>query len=175
MEKKHLILVGFMGSGKSTIGQVLANKLKLTFVDTDRLIEKQQGCSISKIFEQFGEATFRQMETEVLRELLKEEKPLIISTGGGLPLKEENVRILKELGFVIMLDVNKFTVLRRLKKDTTRPLLKGYNVEEKVDKLLTYRREYYEAAADRIVDVNTSSVEQIVNVICSSYKTKGEC
>ena len=169
-----LILIGFMGSGKTTVGQALSDKLKLTFVDTDQLIEQQQGCSISQIFEQFGETTFRQLETELLKELQKEEKPLIISTGGGLPLKEDNVRILKELGFVIMLDVNKFTVLSRLKKDTTRPLLKGDNVEEKVENLLAFRRQYYEAAADINVDVNTSSVEQIVNVICSSYRTNGE-
>ncbi len=171
MEKQHLILIGFMGSGKSTIGAKLSDKLQIPMVDTDKLIEEEQRLSITTIFERFGEAEFRQMETNLLKKLQGEEQPLIISTGGGLPLKKENSLLLKKIGLVVWLDVNKSTVLNRLKDDTTRPLLKGDNVEAKVEALLANRREQYSVAADVIIAVNDVSKDQIVEKICSYYRT----
>ncbi len=171
MEKQHLILIGFMGSGKSTIGAKLSDKLQIPMVDTDKLIEEEQRLSIATIFERFGETEFRQMETKLLKKLQLEKQPLIISTGGGLPLKTENSLLIKKIGLVVWLDVNKTTVLNRLKDDTTRPLLKGDNVEAKVEALLAQRREQYTVAADVRIDVNEVSEDQIVEKICSYYRT----
>ena len=175
MEKKHLILIGFMGSGKSTVGKALAKELNLTFVDTDKLIEQKQGMSISNIFKRLGEEVFRQMETELLMELKKETKPLLISTGGGLPLKDGNACLLKNMGLVVFLDVNKYTVIKRLKKDTTRPLLQGDNVEEKVEALLKKREPKYREAADIMLDVNGCTIDEIVQQISNTYLSNGLC
>ena len=170
MEKKHLILIGFMGSGKSTIGAAVASRLQLPLIDTDKLIEKEQGLSVATIFKERGEMAFRQMEKELLYRLAKEEKPLLISTGGGLPVYEDNGTLLKQMGLVIWLDVNKTTILKRLKNDTTRPLLHGDNVEERVEALLAKREDYYRKAADVILDVNHASIKQLEESICSSYR-----
>lgn len=175
MEKKHLILIGFMGSGKSTVGKELASRLKHTFVDTDKLIEEKQGCSITTIFKEQGEEVFRQMETELLKTFLQEEKPLLISTGGGLPLRQENGHLLKQMGVVIWLEVSKATVLERLQNDSNRPLLSGNNREDSIEALLNSRREQYQKLADLVIDVNNASVKQIVDEICSSDLVKGQC
>ncbi len=175
MEKKHLILIGFMGSGKSTIGAELSSCLNLPLVDTDKLIEKEQGKTIANIFKEQGEMAFRLMETELLKRLGEEEKPLIISTGGGLPVHSENGRRLKEMGLVIWLEVDKTTVLKRLKNDMARPLLRGDNLEDKVGSLLKQREDYYRRAADVILNVNKASVKQITESICSSYPSNGQC
>ena len=175
MEKKHLILIGFMGSGKSTVGKELASRLKHTFVDTDKLIEEKQGCSIATIFKEQGEQAFRQMETELLKTFSQEEKPLLISTGGGLPLRQENGSLLKQMGVVIWLEVSKATVLERLQNDSNRPLLSSINREDSIEALLNSRREQYQKLADLVIDVNDASVKQIVDQICSSDLVKGQC
>lgn len=102
MEKKNIALIGYMGTGKTTIGKRLARRLGLSFVDTDAYIEKQQGKSISRIFEQEGEPAFRRMEESVLAALAEEEN-LLISTGGGIVLSEQNRKLLKERTFLVTL------------------------------------------------------------------------
>lgn len=171
MEKNsHLILIGFMGSGKSSVGVKLAKALHMPFVDTDQLIEDREGCSVSSIFKKYGEETFRSMETELLKSLANMKEPRVISTGGGLPLREENAILLKKLGLVVWLEVSKDTVLRRLKHDTTRPLLQGADVEEKVESLLSERKDLYKRAADVTVNVNQSNLTDIVMEIIGQYE-----
>ncbi|MDD6208461.1 MAG: shikimate kinase [Clostridiales bacterium] len=167
----NIILIGFMGSGKTTIGKRLAKLLEYSFVDTDQLIEKKQGMMVRDIFSQKGERYFRQLETDTISEMVQTCHKTIISSGGGLPLRECNVKILQELGFVIMLDVSKETVIKRLEGDTTRPLLQGDNVDEKVEELLTYREPLYELAAHMKVPVNGRTIQDIAEEIIRNYQT----
>ena len=161
----NIVLIGFMGCGKSTIGVKLSYFLRQPLIDTDKQIERNAGCSISEIFAKQGEECLRQMETLCLEKLLQEKSSFILSTGGGLPMREENVKLLKQIGKVVLLRVNADTVYERLKNDTTRPLLQGDNPREKIEELLTYREPVYEASADVIVDVEGKSFREILDEI----------
>lgn len=163
--KDHIILIGFMGAGKTTTAKKLSYKLRRTLLDTDKMIERAEGCSISEIFEAKGEAYFRDKETDVLMSLAKEKVPHIISVGGGTPLREENRQILKNMGQVIYLKVSPDTVFQRLQGDTTRPLLQGENPLEKITQLLAKREPLYEQAAHRIIVVDGKDSIEIVNEI----------
>ena len=165
MDRQNMILIGFMGAGKTSVGEELAGRFGKTLIDTDRMIEERAGMSISDIFAVQGEEAFRRLETEVLEQLISEASGEMISVGGGLPLREENRKLLKKLGTIIYLRVRPETVLARLKGDTTRPLLQGDDVEEKVNSLLSKRCPIYEMAADRIISVDGRSVEQIADAI----------
>lgn len=160
-----MILIGFMGCGKTSVGIRLSYALKRTMIDTDKWIEKQQNMTISEIFASRGEAAFRQMETDCIRTLIEKENGRIISTGGGLPTKEENHKLLKQLGRVYYLKVTPETVYERLKEDTTRPLLQGENPEQKIKELLAYREPLYEACADEVIEVSEKSFDEIITEI----------
>lgn len=161
MSRQNLILIGFMGSGKTSVGRKLADLCKRPLEDTDRLIEKEQQMPITGIFAQKGEEAFRQMETELLKELKNRNDGIILSTGGGLPLREENRRLLKEAGIVVYLRTRPETVLGRLAHDTTRPLLQGENVSEKVHRLMEDRENHYLDACHEIVETDGKSVREI--------------
>lgn len=158
----HIILIGFMGAGKTTVGQALAEKLHRSFIDTDQLIEETAGMSIPAIFAEQGEDAFRCAETAVLEKLLAMGEPAVISTGGGLPLRKENREILKELGTVVYLKVSKETVLDRLKGDTTRPLLYGEDADQRVEDLLLERGPLYVQAAHEVICVDGKTVPAII-------------
>lgn len=160
-----VFLTGFMGSGKSTVGRRLARFLSLPFTDTDVRIEKQQGKSISDIFAQDGEEAFRRLETETLRDIGKEELCQVVSTGGGLPMREENRRIMKEAGLVVFLRVRPETVYGRLQGDTTRPLLQRSDPQAEIRRLLAERNPLYEAGADLIVDVDGRTPQELAEQI----------
>lgn len=171
MDKKdNIILIGFMGCGKSSVGYRLSYALRRTLIDTDKLIEKQQNMTISQIFEEKGEQAFRQMETDCIRHLIDTADKQIISTGGGLPMKEENHMLLKQLGRVYYLKITAEAVYERLKEDTTRPLLKGDNPKEKIARLLQLRMPVYEACADEIIDVSDKSFDEIIREITQKEK-----
>lgn len=161
----NLILIGFMGCGKSCIGRKLSYRLQRTMIDTDKQIEKQQEMPISDIFQKHGEQAFRNMETEYLKELMENCNNQIISSGGGLPLREENRELLKELGCVIYLQVSADTVYERLKNDMTRPLLQGNNPKERIAELLESRTAIYEQTADIMIDVNDKKYDEILDEI----------
>lgn len=165
MREQNIILIGFMGAGKTSVGDRLARKFHKSLIDTDQRIEKKAGMTISKLFETQGEERFRQLETEVLSELLEEAKGEVISVGGGLPLREENRNILKKLGTVVYLQVSTETVLKRLAGDTTRPLLQGEDVVERVKSLLAYRGPIYAEAAHQVVRVDKRTLDEIVGEI----------
>lgn len=164
---KSVILTGFMGAGKTTVGKLLARLLDIPFLDTDDRIEEKAEMKISRIFEEKGEEGFRAMETKMLRELLGQKTAYVISCGGGLPLRSENAELLKQLGTVFYLTVTAETVKERLKGDTTRPLLMGSNAEEKIELLLNSRRARYEAAADYCVAADGKTPEAVCNEIMS--------
>ncbi len=163
--KDNVILIGFMGAGKTSVGTFLSRKNGLPLLDTDQLIEEEAGMTISRIFAEQGEAAFRIAESTVLERLLEKTDHSIISVGGGLPLLASNREILKQLGRVVFLRVCKDTVLTRLAGDTTRPLLMGDHVEERVEQLLSYRNPLYEQSAHQVVDVDEKTLEQIADEI----------
>lgn len=172
MSKQNVVLIGFMGSGKSTIGKKLSRVLNYRLLDTDAMIEERQGKKISEIFAQDGEAAFREAETELLEYLLQKEEHCIIATGGGMPLRPENAEYLHKIGTVILLDASPKTILERLKDDTTRPLLMGDNKEEKVNTLYQERLPKYTAAADCVVHTDDKSFYGILNEIETFYRNK---
>ncbi len=166
---KNLILTGFMGSGKSTVGFRLSYRLRCPMEDTDRLIEKEEGRTISEIFETDGEAYFRKLETECMKKLIREmgsaKQKKIISVGGGLPVREENQALLKQLGTVIYLRANAETIYERVKHDTARPLLQCDDPQEKIRRLMKERAPFYEKAADVVIDVDGKRFEEIMDEI----------
>lgn len=157
---RHLVLIGFMGSGKSTYGRLIANKLGYSFVDTDNYIERKEGRSISDIFSDDGEEYFRNLETEVLKELLEESEPQVLSLGGGTPLREENRELLKG-GYTIFLKITAEDAYERLKGDTERPLLQVADPKAKIAELLSMRNPVYEAVADYVLDEKNKSLDDI--------------
>ncbi len=164
--KNNLILIGYMGCGKSSVGERLSEVLSLPFLDTDRLIEKEAGCSIKEIFARKGEEDFRGRETRCLKELLeKKTRGTVISVGGGLPLREENRKLLKELGEVIYLKASPATIFERLKTDTTRPLLQVENPQKEIELMLKKREGFYQEAAGTVLWVDDKSIEQITEEI----------
>ena len=166
----NIILIGFMGCGKSCIGRKLSYKIQKTVIDIDKQIEKEQNRTISEIFAEEGEESFRKMETECLQSLVKTSKNQIISTGGGLPMREENRVLLKQLGCVVFLRVTAETIYERLHSDTTRPLLQGAEPQRKIAELLEMRAVTYEEAADIIIDVDGKDFEQILSEIQEALK-----
>ena len=146
----NIVLCGFMGSGKTTIGRLLKEKLKMPLVDIDEMIESDTGLTISQIFEKFGEDGFRKIECDTVKKA-SEMKNTIISTGGGSVLNPDNVTTLKSTGKIFFLDVTPETVLKRLDGNPTRPLLQRPDKEKAVRELLNARRDKYIFAADYVV------------------------
>ena len=163
----NIVLTGFMGSGKTTIGKLLSERYGYTFIDTDQYIEEKCGCTIAELFSKKGESYFRQLETDILKELNASLTHAVLSTGGGLPLREENAAELATLGTVIYLQITPEEVMSRLSGDNTRPLLSGDDPEQKVRDLLTYRTPLYERAADLTIPVTKLTPEYIVEEIIS--------
>lgn len=162
----RIILIGFMGVGKTTIGKIIAKKLKLNFVDMDNYIEKREGKSISKIFEEYGEQHFRELESESLKDLIKSDN-IVISTGGGIVTTKENSDILKKEKIVIFLDANTQTILNNLYKEIDkRPLLSNSkNIEYTISNLLNQRYEKYNSICDIKIDINEKNIEEVVSQI----------
>lgn len=154
MDNRNIILIGFMGSGKTTLGKWLANAWGTEFCDTDERIERKEGRTIQTIFQEEGEAYFRALETKTLQELLAEGTRAVISVGGGLPVKQENRELLCRLGICVYLRTTKQELMRRLENDSTRPLLAGGQLAQKIDRLMAERKEIYETAADIILDTD---------------------
>ncbi|MDO5156101.1 MAG: shikimate kinase [Eubacteriales bacterium] len=164
-QKDNIVLIGFMGSGKTTIGQELAKRLHMQFLDTDAYIEEKAGKSIPAIFEEDGEEYFRKLETSVLEELRDGLHNTIVSTGGGMPLRKQNANLLKEIGKVFYLTAANQVIFDRVKGGTNRPLLKCENPYEKVCALMKERRPLYENAADYLVDTNCNDIDEVCSEI----------
>ncbi len=167
--KNNIILIGFMGCGKSTVGKQLSRSLGWLFLDTDEEIEAREQTTISEIFKTRGEACFREMETAYLKELLekKGKENHVIAVGGGLPLKEENQELLQKLGEVIYLKASDETIYERLKGDKKRPLLQTQNPREKIREMMEQRKEKYQNCAKREIVVDEKTIAEIVEEIRS--------
>lgn len=167
--KHNIVLIGFMGSGKSSAGELLAKGLSYKFYDTDRLIEERAGRKISSIFESFGEEYFRDLETGLLEEMRTGLDYAVLSTGGGMPLRKKNWQLLRELGYVVYLKASKETIIKRLRGDRTRPLLRGEDFEQKVDRLLAARIPIYETTAHKVIITDDKTVKEIVAEIAVEW------
>lgn len=162
MPRTNVALVGFMGAGKSTVGRELAVHLGKTFVETDTLVERRAGMSVSDVFARHGEAHFRELEAAVVWETAKSQD-CVIACGGGVVLREENVAALKASSVLVYLEVSPQSVLSRVgQQSTVRPLLSGPDRERRVAELMEQRRSAYEAAADVTVATDGVAVEQVV-------------
>ena len=163
---KNIILIGFMGCGKTSVGKRLAESENMEFLDTDEWIEREQQTTISEIFETKGEAAFRNMETECLRQILEyTEKPFVLSVGGGLPIREENRKLLLQIGHVVYLKASPEVIYKRLHNDKTRPLLQGMNPRGRIMDLMNARKNYYEDAAEYIIHVDDRGFSDIIEEI----------
>jgi len=164
-----------MGAGKTTIGKKLAEKLNYNFLDTDELIEQKENKRITEIFAASGENYFRKLETGILLELSAQKiDDTIISTGGGIIIKEENIEIMKNTGKLVYLKASIETIIKRANPET-RPLLKGLTFDEmfaKIKKLLALREEKY-YLCDYIVAVDNLSIDEISTKIIDYFKLAG--
>lgn len=162
----NMYLCGFMGCGKSTVGEQLARQLNRRFIDLDTYIESQAGMTVSAIFECFGEADFRKREQNACRELAGQDE-LILALGGGTATYAENVRILSQNGIIVYLRVSPQTVLARLQGDATRPLLQTEDKEEAINRLFAAREKLYEEAATVTVDAEQSPQQVAAAIIAA--------
>jgi shikimate kinase len=160
---KNIALLGFMGCGKTTVGRLLARKLGFLFLDTDSLIEEKSGLSIPRIFELFGESYFRDLETQVLREVASRNR-LVLSTGGGLPMRDENWQLLQEKFLTVFLEVPFDTLWKRIALDSGRPLLRRYSRKDLLKELYLKRLSRYREA-DVIISAGELTPEKIVEAI----------
>lgn len=168
-EKKHIFLIGFMGSGKSTIAKKLAKKLSARRVEMDECIEEEQGMPITEIFATKGEPYFREAETDFLRRLSEGER-CVVSCGGGVAMRQENVAIMRESGTIVLLDAAPETIYYRVKDSTDRPLLNGHMNIDYIASLMEKRAPFYQKAADLTVSTNKKSAaaitDEIVQRVC---------
>lgn len=161
--KKNIVLIGFMGTGKTAVGHKLARRLKREFVDTDAEIEEVTGKTIARIFAQDGVVRFRSEEALLVRKLAVR-VGLVISTGGGLVLDPENVLLLKENGVLIALTASPEVIYQRVKKKKNRPLLLKGELMETIQNLLKEREGAYDVA-EFTVDTGTCGVDEAVEQI----------
>jgi shikimate kinase len=166
MSRSNIFLVGPMGAGKSTIGRLLASELNLSFRDSDRVIEERTGADIPWIFDMEGEEGFRERETAVLTELSTEAN-VVIATGGGIILREQNRTIMKSSGFVCYLTASIDQLVERTSRDKKRPLLQVENPRQKIIDLLSLRDPLYREAADFVINTDRRSPKAVAQEIAS--------
>jgi shikimate kinase len=165
---KNIVLTGFMGTGKTEVGRELARLLDTKLIDVDAEIERSLKMTINEIFKQFAEPGFREIETGVIKKI-SENKNIIISTGGGAVLKQENMDIFRKNGIIVCLTAAPETILKRTSNNTERPLLQVENPLGKIKELLSYRKPFYEKA-DVIIDTEGKTPLQIAEEIIEKIR-----
>ena len=164
MSRQNIILIGPMGSGKSTIGKVLAKKLNRDFMDSDHFIEQRTGVDIARIFDIEGETGFRDRESKALKTLL-DQNNRVVATGGGSVLRSENRALLRSKGYIIFLDTSVNQQLQRLRRDKKRPLLQTENPRERLENLFDARRPIYLDLADLAVKTDRKLARKLASDI----------
>ena len=167
-DRKNIVLVGFMGTGKTSVGIRLAEMLKMQFVDTDDLIEKESGMTISDMFSKMGEDYFRDRESSIIEKVSKLDGQ-VIATGGGAVKREENVNNLRATGIIFCLHASPEVILQRTSGYEHRPLLQVEDPIKKINEMLKERESFY-AKADYRIDTSDFTIEQIVDTIANIYE-----
>ena len=162
--KRNIFLIGFMGAGKSTISEYLNRTQGMPVIEMDEEIVRREGMAIKDIFAQKGEEYFRNVESQLLSDMKKEEN-VVVSCGGGVPMREKNVELMRESGYIVLLSAKPEAVYERVKDDDSRPLLNQNMSVEYIAQLMEKRRPKYEAAADITVDTSWRSVDDICREI----------
>ncbi len=166
----HIYLTGMMGSGKSTVGSIIADTLNLPFIDLDNVIEKSAGKTIAAIFVEDGESQFRYLESQTLK-LYANGGRAIISCGGGIILSAENRGLMKLTGKVVLLSAKIDTLLSRIKAPASRPLLNQVHTESSLIDILNEREIHYKSTADLEIDTNNYTPEEIAKKIIDTSKS----
>ncbi len=161
---KNIVLIGFMATGKTLISNILKVELDCEVLSTDHLIEQQEGKSVPQIFEDDGEDYFRKVEKRIVQEV-SEKQGVIVDCGGGVVINEENVSNLKKNGIVFCLTSSPDVILKRVKMMGNRPLLNVDNPMAKIEELLSKRKDYYEGAADHILDTSSGDFDKVAEDI----------
>ena len=167
--RHNLILVGFMGTGKSSIGRLLAKRIGFQFMDTDHLLESREGQPVARIFRERGEAAFRDLETSTI-ESLSHLNRCVIATGGGAVLREENRRLLRQLGFVVALSATPEVIYERVTRNDKRPLLQTENPRETIKQLLAARTEHYQETAHLTIDTSVIPHAEVAEKIIAEAR-----
>jgi shikimate kinase len=165
---ENIALVGFMAVGKSAVGRTLARRLRRRFVDLDALIERSEGCKIREIFARRGEPYFRALEKQTLSEVLAQPGQ-VIATGGGVVMDEENLRLLKEKSRLVGLTASPDVLVRRVGRNSKRPLLKGGDVRARIEDLLQERQDRY-AQSEITIDTSGLTIDQVVDKIVAALE-----
>ena len=169
----NIVLIGYRGTGKTSVGKKLAGKLDRRFTGTDELIIQNAGMSIPKIVDNYGWDVFRNIESEVVKEVSKKDN-WIIDTGGGVVLRRINVKNLKKKGMLILLKADIKTIINRIKHDKERPSLSGRkSFIEEVEEVLKQRSKKYEEAADYTIDTTILTIDQVTYRIIAFLTQKG--
>lgn len=166
---QSIVLIGFMGTGKSSAGKALERRTGLRRFDTDEIVSARFGLPVAEIFTRFGENEFRDAETETLGKL-PDGGPAIIVTGGGIVLRPGNVQLLRQLGKVVSLEADEETLLNRLSRRSTRPLLQTENPRATLVELLRVREPLYRAAADVRLDTSRLTHDEVADAILKSIE-----
>lgn len=169
----NIFLIGFMGAGKSTIARTLQRELGFPLVEMDERIVQEQGMSINDIFAQYGEAHFREIESQLVVDLGKQE-PSIVSCGGGVVVRPENTQNMKKSGRIVLLKASPETIFERVKNSTDRPILNGHMNVEYIAELMEKRRALYEEAADITIQTDGKTREQICEEVIGKLRDTNE-
>lgn len=167
---KNIVLIGFMGTGKTTIATQLSHRLKMKYVSTDDLIEKKEKSTINEIFTKSGEDYFRDVESAVIRDVACLENQ-VVDTGGGAVIRDENVAYFKSSGIVICLTADGETIMERTKKYKHRPLLNVEDPKRKISDLMAKREPFY-AKADYTLDTGKLTARQVIDEIVKIVEEK---
>lgn len=162
---RQITLIGFMGCGKTSVGEELARLLGVGRADLDQLIEERAGTTISEIFKTKGEAAFRALETEVLNETAARDEALVVCSGGGIVLDPKNTETIRRRGTAVWLRASPQTIFARVSGDGSRPVLANAASAERIGEILSARLPRYEATADFAVDTDGKSIAEIAREI----------
>ncbi|NTU42483.1 MAG: shikimate kinase [Nitrospirales bacterium] len=168
---RNIVLTGFMGTGKTEVGRMLAERLGFALIDADSEIEREQGIAITEIFQRSGEAGFRDIEADVIRRL-SERGRTVISTGGGAVLRQENMDNLRKKGVIVCLTASAETIYNRICTDTGRPLLQVEDPKAKIRELLDFRKPFYEKA-DIMIDTEGKTPHEVTEEIIVRFQEQG--
>lgn len=169
----HIALIGLPGSGKTTLGRILARNLKIPFVDADATFEQHVGTSIRAFFEQNGENAFRELEAELLLKILSRETPSLIATGGGVILRADNRQNLKKYSTVFYLKAQPEDIAQRMHNDSARPLMQGFDPAQRLRDLLQIRAPLYEQTAHYTVAGSRKASAQIARKMMMQIELGG--